>query len=155
MKFLCDEMVANLARWLRAAGYDTVLAHQRASDRALLEQACAEDRWLLTRDHKLLEFRAAPGRVLHLRGRGLEAWVEELGGRLPLNWEFAPFSRCLVCNSPLQKAADDQRSAVPASVRERALELWQCPGCRRLYWAGGHVRRMRARLHAFQGKAGV
>ena len=70
MKFLCDEMLANLARWLRAAGYDTLLAQQRASDRALLEQARTEDRWLLTRDHKLLEFRAAPGRVLRLRGAG-------------------------------------------------------------------------------------
>ena len=42
MRLLCDEMLARLGRWLRAAGYDTEIATGGASDRALTAH-CAGD----------------------------------------------------------------------------------------------------------------
>lgn len=49
-RFLCDEMLLGLAKWLRAAGYDTTVAKAGLTDRELLQEAVTEDRILLTRD---------------------------------------------------------------------------------------------------------
>jgi len=155
MKFLCDEMLHGLARWLRAAGLDTAMAPPRRSDRSLLQQACVEGRLLLTRDRKLLEFREAPGQVLLLQGQGLEAWADELGAALPLDWQHAPFSRCLLCNVSLRPADAATSPSIPPSVRAAGLPLRACPACGRRYWEGGHVRRMRARLAWLQARSAL
>lgn len=145
-RFLCDEMLKGLARWLRAAGYDTSVPADRTGDRALLDQARAEQRLLLSRDRKLLELRDAAAWVRILPSESLPDWVCALNRWYDLDWQLRPFSRCLRCNTPLLEADAVQRSVIPA--RSRALgdaPRW-CPHCRQLYWEGGHVRRMRERL---------
>ncbi|RRQ21133.1 DUF5615 family PIN-like protein [Thiohalobacter thiocyanaticus] len=150
MKLLCDAMLKGLARWLRAAGYDTELPHPDESDRDIIERARLEGRWLVTRDRKLLEFRHADETVIHLQANSLDDCVVELAARLSIDWQYRPFSRCLVCNRPLESAAEARREAAPPDVRGQAL--WQCPACGRLYWEGSHVRRMRRRLEDFTRK---
>ena len=62
LRFLCDEMLAGLGRWLRIAGYDTAIASGGRRDRDLVKQAHAEQRILLTRDRRVVEIRPATGR---------------------------------------------------------------------------------------------
>lgn len=150
MKLLCDAMLKGLARWLRAAGYDTELPRPEERDRNIIERARREERWLITRDRKLLEFRHAAETVIHLRANSLEDCVVELSARLPIDWQHMPFSRCLVCNRALEPASEARREAAPTDVRDQAL--WQCPACSRLYWDGSHVRRMCRRLEDFTRK---
>jgi uncharacterized protein len=50
---VCDEVLARLARLLRAAGYDALQAEPGAPDGALLALAREEGRVLLTRDRYL------------------------------------------------------------------------------------------------------
>lgn len=145
-RFLCDEMLQGLARWLRAAGYDTGLPAPRMSDRALLELAQAEDRLLLSRDRKLLELRGAAARVCVLRSNTLHDWICTLNRRYSLDWQLQPFSRCLRCNTALEEADPARRIQLPERSRVSARALRWCPHCRQLYWEGSHVRRMRARL---------
>lgn len=144
LRFLCDRMLIRLCRWLRAAGYDASAAGERASDRLLLTTATAEQRYLLTRDRKLLEHRAAAGRVIRLDAVHPGGQAVELAHRLPLDWLHSPFSRCLLCNVPLQL---DSGHEAPLGSRG---PLRHCPSCARLYWEGGHVRRMRAQLTAWR-----
>ena len=66
MKFLCDEMLRGLARWLRAAGYDTAVAEVGERDGALLARAVAEGRLLVTRDREMNERRGSDGTVVLL-----------------------------------------------------------------------------------------
>lgn len=143
--FLCDEMLAGLARWLRAAGYDTALAAGGAGDGVLMALAAAERRLLLTRDRAILQRKGAGARVVVLAGVGLDAWARELGARLELDWRRAPFTRCMVCNTLLTVAPDDAVALVPDRSRRLGPLKW-CPRCARPYWPGGHVRRMAARL---------
>lgn len=150
MKLLCDAMLKGLARWLRVAGYDTELPRPGEGDRDLIERARREGRRLVTRDRKLLEFRHADETVIHLQSNSLENCVVELSARLPIDWQYRPFSRCLVCNRALEPASKARREAAPTDVRGQAL--WQCPACGRLYWEGSHVRRMRRRLQDFTRK---
>lgn len=144
MRFLCDEMLLRLARLLRAAGYDTYLAHDGQSDADLLQIARAENRVLVTRDKKLAA-RAHP-RAVVVAGRGAYAEAEHLAGRLPIDWTLAPFSRCLVDNAPLRDAGAEEVARMPPESRERPGPFRACPACGRIYWPGSHVKRLSARL---------
>ncbi len=149
-RFLCDAMLGHLGHWLRAAGYDALIAGNGTSDRALVERAIADDRILLTRDRKLQEIRGAEGRAVLLRAERLEELAADLTQRFAIDWLAAPFSRCLVCNLVLAPAPDLARQRLPADVRAAVDEVNHCRQCDRLYWAGGHVRRMTQRLERWQ-----
>lgn len=150
MKFLCDEMLAGLARWLRAAGYDTALADGGMPDRDLVARAAEENRLLMTRDRKILEIRGADQRVLLLCGDGIDTWVRQLSRACPVDWTYRPFSRCLLCNSELVSVGDGDGHALPPGVDGHQGPFMSCPDCRRVYWEGSHVRRMRNRLERFR-----
>ncbi|MGE5505394.1 MAG: Mut7-C RNAse domain-containing protein [Actinomycetota bacterium] len=150
--FFCDEMLHGLARWLRAAGYDTAMAERGQGDRAVLARSVAEGRLLLTCDRALAQRRAAEGQVVVLAGRHLDAWVAELSRRLCVDWGLAPFTRCLVCNHALAPAPPSVTAGVPAGACGLAPLTW-CPQCARVYWPGGHVRRMAARLARWRAEA--
>lgn len=149
-RLLCDEMLVQLGHWLRAAGYDTLVAHRRAQDRNLVARAMIDGRVLLTRDHKLCEIRDATRCAILLHGEGIEEWVREVTPRLDIDWLARPFSRCLVCNTPLQPAPDLARGRLPQAVLETVEPINYCRQCDKLYWAGGHVRRMLRQLEAWK-----
>lgn len=143
--FLCDEMVAVLGRWLRAAGYDTFIPAPGASDRHIVERAVADGRTILTRDSAMGERRAAAGRILSLQGDDLEQWAAQVTQALAVDWLRHPFSRCLVCNLEL-RPHPDAAAAVPPNVRAEAGKIMHCPQCDKAYWRGSHTRRMHERL---------
>ena len=153
-RFYCDEMLKRLGRWLRAAGYDTRIQANGGSDSTMLQAARDEGRLLVTRDRKLLEFRHAAGTVILLRGNTLNDCIAGLSAQLQLDWLYRPFSRCLVCNTELVEADDKTSDSMPEGAKAYAPRLYWCAACTRLYWEGGHVRRMRARLVAWNGKSG-
>ncbi len=150
-RFLCDEMLHGLSRWLRAAGYDTVVATAGASDRSLIKLALDEDRILITRDRKMVEIRHADRVVLLLLANGLDDCIKELTNKLHLDWQHKPFSRCMRCNAPLQVAEAALRSRVPADALEENDELLYCPECDKVYWWGSHTDRMKRKLVRFNG----
>lgn len=144
MRFLCDEMLLRLARLLRAAGYDTYLAQGGQRDAELLRIGRVENRVLVTRD-KALAAQAHPRAVL-VAGRGAYAEAESLSAVLPIDWRLAPFSRCIVDNTPLRDAEPGELARTPAGVQGRPGPFRACPACARIYWPGSHVRRLDERL---------
>lgn len=152
LHLLCDEMLHDLGRWLRAAGFDTAIA-EGESDRELIARATEEGRLLVTRDRHLAHI-APPGLpVVLLNNGGLDDCARLLRERLGLDWQNAPFTRCLLDNTPLRPATTAEAEAVPPRSRASAGPVRVCPRCGRIYWNGGHVRRMRARLAAWSGRA--
>lgn len=151
MRFLCDEMLARLARLLRAAGYDTALAEPGERDTPMLERARAEGRVLVTRDRELAA-RRGPAAVL-IRNDAAEDQARALTAVLPIDWEMAPFTRCVMDNSPLRAATPEEVAAMPARARTGGGPFRACPVCGRLYWPGSHVKRMAARLAGLSRQA--
>ena len=145
-RFLCDEMLSGLARWLRIAGYDAATVEPGQSDRRIVDQAIAERRTMLTGDRRIMQMRGSRGHVLVLSSSGIDACARELTDQLGLDWRFDPFSRCVLCNLRLETADDSGRARLPPTVLQRPGLINICPGCRRLYWEGSHVERMQARL---------
>ena len=152
-KLLCDEMLQRLGHWLRAAGYDTEIETDSRDDYALLRQAIAEQRQLITRDRKMLEFRRAPGHVVYLDCNSLDECVASLTPQLNIDWQYRPFSRCLVCNTELIAAPSEQQQRIPEDALAITDQPLYCPTCNKVYWEGSHVRRMRHRLQQWQQAA--
>lgn len=148
-RFLCDEMLARLGRWLRAAGYDAAIAVPGSHDRDLVEQARDEGRWLITRDRHLARFRNGDGHIVLLATNDTTSLAAELSDRFSIDWLRRPFSRCLDCNTPLQPATTAQAERLPPGKRVFAADACYCPRCDKVLWRGSHVRRMRHTLENF------
>ena len=146
MKFLCDEMLQRLGRWLRTAGYDTEIINDGRDDYEILKLTRKEDRLLLTCDRGLTEYRDADKNVVLLETSPLDELAQQLSQKCQVNWQFKPFSRCLTCNTVLTQADDQQRNTIPDDVKEDSGEVYFCPSCNKVYWGGGHVDRMRKQL---------
>jgi uncharacterized protein with PIN domain len=143
---MCDEMLLRLGRWLRAAGYDTVIAETGTEDATLIARCAAEGRVLLTRDRHLAARAEACVPVLRLSEETVDKQARALAATLGIDWRRAPFTRCVIDNAVLEAAPPEAVAEVPPRSREAGGPLLRCPSCSRLYWPGGHVRRMRERL---------
>ena len=150
-RFLCDEMLGRLGRYLRAAGYDTTLASGGEPDSRWLKQAIDEGRYFLTRDRLVLEYRIAQGVAFLLPEGDLDRYASALSSAFTLHWTAHAFTRCLVDNTLLITANDAQRARLPACAAHQHQRVMACPTCGRLYWQGSHYRRMRERLLHWQG----
>lgn len=139
-------MLTRLARWLRFAGYDCELAEKSYSDDALLNRARASQRVLLT--GAAAPARLYPDEVIYVPPRGEMDALRELARRWPINFAETAFTRCSLCNTPVERvrAAEDAAAEIPPAILERKLPLTRCPTCRRVYWQGGHYARMMAVL---------
>ena len=133
-KFLVDDTLRRLGRWLRAAGYDTQIAADHVTEYYLLRQALNEGRLLLTKDEDLLEHRRAEGTVILLDGDTLEEDAEELNALVPINWQYNPLSRCMACNAKI--TIDDEHSDA----------AYFCQSCNQVFWEGAHSDRLRSQL---------
>lgn len=146
--FLCDEMLGRLARYLRAAGYDTELASGGAPDRELVRRAAEEGRYFLTCDRLILEHRAGNGIVCLLPHAKLDQQAALVGERFGIDWLSRAFTRCLMDNTPLVRTYTHRHPDLPKDLAGQ--ELTCCPVCERVYWSGSHSRRMRDRLESWQ-----
>lgn len=149
-RFMCDVMLARLARYLRAAGYDTALAADTAPDRDIIRQAVEEGRWLLTMDRKIQDHKAARGRLVVLAHAELDAQARELQECFTMDWAGHAFFRCILDNAFLEVLNEVDIGRVPDDVRLSGQPLMRCPSCGRVYWRGSHYRRMMGRLLRWQ-----
>jgi uncharacterized protein with PIN domain len=143
-------MLGHLARWLRAAGYDAEVVAPHTADEAIVTQARAEGRTVLTCDRRLV---ACDVTVLHLPMTPLPRLAAELAVRAGVDWLRAPFTRCLVDNTPLVPAPPAARARIPPPAHDMPGPFTLCPTCGRLFWPGSHVRRMQARLESLKQAA--
>ncbi|NNE07249.1 MAG: hypothetical protein HKN20_01680 [Gemmatimonadetes bacterium] len=138
-RFLVDGMLARLARWLRAAGFDAQYA-DGTEPRAQAAQAMREGRIVVTRNRR---FPKGPGaRQIVLESKTLERQMVELLRHFPhLNPLASPFSRCTGCNEPV--APSEPPNPAPPGIEG---PFTRCPRCGRYYWRGSHYDRMHAKL---------
>jgi len=134
-------MLGRLARWLRVLGFDTAY-DPSLDDAALVRVTDAEDRVLLTRDrHLLRELR--PRRAIEVTSDTPLEQLAALVASLELDAPDELFTRCLLCNTPLEEIpAAEAVTALPPAARDLNGPFRRCPTCGRVYWPGSHVRRM-------------
>ena len=144
-RWLVDEMLGRLARYLRFMGFDTGYAHGLADDE-IARWAAEEHRTLLTRDRALAA--RVPGAVL-VESPALDEQLRTVHRRYP----SAPFrvacTRCTLSNAPLLPedppagAHVDSTGPHPAST-----PVFRCSACGHRYWEGTHTASVRHRIES-------
>jgi uncharacterized protein with PIN domain len=153
IKFIADNNVGKLARWLRLIGYDTVLL-KRKDDAEMIEIALGENRVILTKDAQFMKRRLVTNgtlKTVHVEQDDPKLQVRELVKTLSLDYHFKPFSRCLECNRKVvARDKKDVKNLIPARVFETQTQYTQCPACHRIYWPGTHWQAMSKKLQDLQ-----
>lgn len=149
MKLLLDGMLGRLAKWLRLLGYDTAYFPD-LDDNELVRLARAQGRILLTRDRELTRRRRLS--CLFVESDELEEQIQQVISKLHLETE-RPFSRCPVCNTPLQEVEKSRvKGHVPPYVFRTKEHFSLCPECDRIYWRGTHWAKMREEMARIQNQ---
>jgi uncharacterized protein len=155
VKFIADNNVGKLARWLRLIGYDTLLFKQK-DDGQMIRRALSEDRVILTKDTQFMKRRLVTNgtlKTIHIKQDDPKLQVQELVKTLNLNHHFKPFSLCLECNRALiARHREEVKNLVPAHVFETKTQYTECPACHRIYWPGTHWQAMVKKLQDLQGE---
>ena len=157
-RFLADAMLGSVARKLRIFGFDTLyIAH--APDDEVLKTGIEQCRVILTADKELFKRAVKAGAAgVFVSGEGE---VDDIVHILAKNGvaSIRPdgiSSRCSVCNGLLEERALEQvRNCIPDKVAECHSEFYQCASCGKVYWEGGHLRRIRALARAVDSKLGT
>jgi uncharacterized protein with PIN domain len=157
IKFIADNNVGKLARWLRLIGYDTLLFKQK-DDGQMIKIALSENRVILTKDNQFMKRRLVTNgklKTIHIKYDDPKLQVQEVVKTLKLNYHFKPFSLCLECNRALiARDKAEVKNLVPAQVLETQTQYTQCPACHRIYWPGTHWQAMGKKLRDLQGVDG-
>lgn len=166
--FLADAMLGSVARKLRIFGFDTLyMAH--TNDDEILARGMAEGRVILTADRELFKRMVkagAPG-VLAEGADEFEDLVHILSksGIASVDFKSAQ-PRCATCNGLLEGRTPEQVASmrrerqqkkehqhqqelplqhVPGDgILARHSRFFQCASCGKIYWEGGHFRRIGA-----------
>jgi len=148
-RFVTDSSLEGLARLLRFLGYDVVTLRSALFEE-VLEAARREGRTVLTLSRRHPRRWAVVPVIPLPRGDEAAALRIVTAAHEPAG---APFSRCVECNTALQRRhAFEAAGEVPGSVLRAAPSLDYCPTCGKWYWAGSHVDRVRERLEAALGR---
>ena len=146
-RWLVDEMLGRLSRYLRFLGYDTEYV-RGASDDEIVVRARRETRRLITRDRALSS--QLTDSVL-LTTTDIEGQVRQLREALPSLRLEVRFDRCSICNGRLSPGGPltyepSRTTTVPPEVRAGSAPYFVCDSCGQLYWEGSHTREVRKRL---------
>ncbi len=149
LKFIVDQNVGKLARWLRMMGYDTRF-FKGNDDGQMVAIALSENRVILTRDTQIIRRRVVTsGRLpaVFIQSDEPERQMRQVIEALNLDCRFRPFALCLECNQPLEERGREQvQDLVPPYVFQTQQQYMECPACRRIYWRGTHWEAMTRKL---------
>jgi len=145
IRFIVDEMLGKLSKWLRILGYDTLYA-KGMKDSTIVRIAIGEKRILLTRDTSMVRKKGVKQYLLIHSDHVIDQ-LRQVVRELNLPYPEHSFSRCTICNVPLEPISKDEACRkVPPYVCITQEAFGICPECKRIYWKGTHYERMRERI---------
>ena len=138
MKFICDDNLGKLAKFLRILGFDTAF-DPNYDDKIALRTASSEERLLISRDNKLAIKTHPHGILLINHDDPIDQLLNVIHS---LKLKISPenlFLRCSLCNS-LCEETDKQKATneVFPYILKTQDTIKKCPSCRRYYWKGTH-----------------
>ena len=152
LKFIVDQNVGRLVKWLRIMGYDTIFFNG-SNDSRMIATALAEGRVILTRDTQIMRRRVVTKGLLKailIQSEYPQEQIRQVIETLNLDCLSRPFTLCLECNQPLVERSKEQvKDLVPPYVFKTQKQYMECPSCHRIYWRGTHWQAMTRRLEHF------
>ncbi len=131
--FDVDGMLGGMAKWLRVLGFPA----------AYPRRAPGPGRFFVT----TAKFKTFPLALIITGTTPLEQVKEALEQAHITPDPDLFLSRCLICDEPVVTANREQLAdRVPEKIRISVESFRECRRCGRIYWEGGHHRRMMNRL---------
>ena len=139
MKFLCDQMLGNLSRWLRFFGFDTYYAKNDISDDELLDIAKKDNRVLITRDKELIiRAKSRNLKYISINTIDLDDQLRYVLKGISIDDEKI-LSKCSICNSNLIKINKNNfKDEIPIKIYNNLDDFLFCKTCNKVYWKGTH-----------------
>jgi uncharacterized protein with PIN domain len=143
MKFLCDQMLGTLAKWLRIYGFDTFYASNIISDDKLIEISKDETRVLISRDKELIQIAKRENiKTIELKTTDIDEQIKAVLSGIKLD-DSLILSRCILCNAEVEKLRKEEvKEKIPKRVFENNEDFWFCKNCNKIYWKGSHYEKM-------------
>ena len=147
-RFLCDAGLGGLARWLRAAGYES---HWTAdiSDDAAVREAMRLGAVLLTTDSILMQRRVLRDRIIPSIWVSPSLTVTEQLAHVLRELELPLLEpRCMSCGGELAEVPREQvKDRIPPRTLRWLDQYFECQKCGKLFWHGTHWERIQRQLH--------
>jgi hypothetical protein len=152
IRFLLDNHLGRLARYLRLLGFDTLYFRNQFDDEALADLSHQTQRVLLTRDRGLLK-RSQVIFGYCLRSVDPYEQLKSVILRFDLAQEIDSWKRCLRCNGILQPV--DKKAIIDRlePKTKRYFEaFWRCGECEQIYWRGSHFSKLQQFIDDIQSE---
>jgi len=139
MKYLCDQMLGTLAKWLRLCGFDTFFTNSDIDDKELLDISRNENRILITRSKQIIDKgRKKNLKIIELTTTDLDKQLEIVLKKVKID-EKLILSRCSLCNTILVTIKKEEViDKIPKISYENSEKFWFCSKCKKYYWMGSH-----------------
>ena len=144
IRFVAEDTLGRLAKWLRLLGFDTVYEREPFAKRMQ-----GGGRIRLTRTREVYQ-KNRPGRVLFIDADGYMKQIRQVVDELDLSLsDIQPFTRCIRCNGPIRPTdKNGVFGQVPDYIWETNEAFKQCINCDRIYWPGSHTKQSMDRIRS-------
>ncbi|MCD6176944.1 MAG: Mut7-C RNAse domain-containing protein [Candidatus Cloacimonetes bacterium] len=143
-KFLLDENLGKLAKWLRMLGYDAAV-YKSISIEKKISLCKKERRVFLTRSKKIVRRKEKFSRIL-IKTEKYDEQLREIIHLIEFDNEMLS-SRCLECNYKLQELQVEKiKDIIPENVKHNFSNFKICRKCGKIFWKGSHYTAMKSKL---------
>jgi uncharacterized protein len=139
MRFICDNTLGKLTKYLRILGFDTI----SINDLNMLNRYKNQDDppLLFTKRMKTISYQPA----IFIQSNRIQEQIKEIKNSIKPYMNSDNFmTRCIGCNTLLESAEKtDIEARVPEYIYHHHEEFKVCPSCKKVYWEGTHAEQMK------------
>lgn len=142
LHFILDVHLGKLAKFLRFAGFDSLI-FPNMDDNEIADIGARDERIVLTRDIGLLKHKKIKYGYW-LRSQIPEEQFKEVSLQFKIEKSaLNPWLRCSICNGKIISVEKKLISKnLELRTRKYYKEFYQCKNCGQIYWQGSHFKKM-------------
>jgi uncharacterized protein with PIN domain len=143
-QFIADTMLLGLARWLRFLGFQTWYFHDKKD---LVEHLRQRPKTIFLTSSVSHVEQFHPAHSFVLTEETIDKQLHIINQQYGIFQSIELLSLCTICNVPVE-TIDKMKveGMVPTRVLTDFDQFWNCPVCQRVYWNGGHIKRLKEKM---------
>ncbi|MEJ2048401.1 MAG: Mut7-C RNAse domain-containing protein [Calditrichota bacterium] len=144
--FVVDGMLKGLIRWLRFLGFHSLSITQWNE---ILEKLTNEANFIFITgsERNFNKYQDMKVETILIKSNDIASQLSELNSILNIYKQMEPLTLCSECNVEIEMVNKESiLSQIPEAISKTHKHFWQCPKCNRIYWEGGHIGRLKAKL---------
>ena len=145
-RFVADINLGDIVKYMRALGLD-VFFDPSLSPLEIITISKNKNRIILTKSKNLLKYKEVSHGIL-IRPESTTKQIACIIESLDIKDRIKPFTRCLLCNSPLENISKKEiEDRIPLRTKEFCDEYVYCRKCDKIYWKGTNYIKIKNMIH--------